>query len=218
MKHKAVIFDMDGTIVNSIFGIMHSMNNVLARHGLELINVDQCKSFVGNGIKELVRKVAGINSPDDPLLEQYYRDMLEEYSKNWDYRMYVYDGIIELLDFLAQKNIKLGVNTNKDEDIAKLIAEKYFPGYFSYLVGGRTNIPKKPDPAGALLVAEKLGADPRRCIYVGDSNVDIRTARNAGMFAVGALWGFRSREELLNEGADAVIEKPMELTGILSLT
>lgn len=132
--------------------------------------------------------------------------------------MYVYDGIIELLDFLAQKNIKLGVNTNKDEDIAKLIAEKYFPGYFSYLVGGRTNIPKKPDPAGALLVAEKLGADPRRCIYVGDSNVDIRTARNAGMFAVGALWGFRSREELLNEGADAVIEKPMELTGILSLT
>ena len=96
---------MDGTIVNSIFGIMHSMNNVLSQGtGLNSINVDQCKSFVGNGIKELVRKVAGINSPDDPLLEQYYRDMLEEYSKNWDYGC-MSTTVLELLDFLAQKNI-----------------------------------------------------------------------------------------------------------------
>ncbi|HEY8422597.1 MAG TPA: HAD family hydrolase [Thermoclostridium sp.] len=215
MKYKAVIFDMDGTLVNSIYAIMNSMNNVLERHGLDRINADQCKSFVGNGIKELVRKAAGIDSTGDDRLDLYYRGMVEEYSKNWDYQMYVYDGIIELLNSLSERNIKMGVNTNKNEDIAKLIIDKYFPGYFSYMAGGRDSFPKKPDPSGALLIADKLGISPSRCIYLGDSDVDIKTARNANMYAVGALWGFRSREELLRAGADAVIEKPMELMKIL---
>jgi len=215
MKYKAVIFDMDGTLVNSIHAIMYSMNNVLARHGLERINMDQCKSFVGNGIKELVRKAARVESPGDERLNLYYHEMVEDYSKNWDYQMYAYDGIAGLLDSLVQKNIKLGVNTNKNEDIAKLIIDKYFPGYFSYMAGGRDSMPKKPDPSGALLIAEKLGVSPSQCIYLGDSDVDIKTAKNAKMYAVGALWGFRSREELIRAGADAVIAEPMELLKII---
>lgn len=215
MKYKAVIFDMDGTLVNSIYGLMYSVNNVLEKHGLDKINVDQCKTYVGNGIRELVRKAARIDNPADDRINLYYLEMIEEYSKNWDYQMYVYDGIIELLESLTRKNIKLGVNTNKNEDIAKLIADKYFPGYFSYLVGGRDSIPKKPDGAGAVLIAGKMGVDPEQCIYIGDSDVDMKTARNANMYAVGALWGFRSREELIKAGADEVIAKPMELMKIL---
>lgn len=215
MKYKAVIFDMDGTLVNSIYGLMHSMNNVLGRHGLDKINIQQSKTYVGNGIKEFVRKAARNDNPEDPLLMQYYLEMLEEYSKNWDYQMSAYDGIIELLKSLAQKYIKLGVNTNKNEDIAKLIVDKYFPGYFSCLVGGRTSLPRKPDPAGAILIANELGVHPTECIYMGDSDVDIKTAKNANMYAVGALWGFRSREELIGAGADMVISEPMELLKVL---
>lgn len=216
MKYKAVIFDMDGTLVNSIYALMYSMNRVLEKNGLKTINVDECKSFVGNGIKELVRKAARLEKQNDDMLELYYREMIEEYSKYWDYEMYVYDGIDALVKSLAEKNIKLAVNTNKNEDIAQLILDKYFPGYFSCLAGGRTSVPKKPDPAGALLIADKLGISSSECIYLGDSDVDIKTAKNAGMYAVGALWGFRSREELIQAGADAVINEPMELMKILN--
>jgi len=215
MKYKAVIFDMDGTLVNSIYSLMYSVNNVLEKNGLNRINETQCRMFVGNGIRELVRKAAGISGTDDEKLELYYREMVEEYSTNWDYELYVYDGIIDLLNQLLQENMRLAVNTNKNEDIAKKILEKHFPGYFSYLVGGRESVPKKPDPSGALLIAEKLGVKPAECIYLGDSNVDITTAINANMYPVGALWGFRSREELLGAGAAKVIEKPAELIKII---
>lgn len=215
MKFKAVIFDMDGTLVNSIYGLMYSVNNVLYKHGLDKINENQCKTYVGNGIRELIRKAARIDDPDDPILDKYYHEMVEDYSKNWDHQMYAYDGITELINSLLQAGIKLGVNTNKNEDIAKLIVDKYFPGCFSFMVGGRASVPKKPDPAGAILIATEFGVDPAQCIYMGDSNVDIKTARNANMFAVGALWGFRSREELIRAGADTVISEPMELLKIL---
>lgn len=216
MKYKAVIFDLDGTLVNSIYALMYSVNNVLERHGREKINAEQCKTFVGNGIKELVRKAFSIDSQDDGMLKLYYSEMIEDYSKNWDYQMYVYDGIISLLRSLWQINIKLGVNTNKNEDIAKLIIDKYFTGYFSYLVGARTSLPKKPDPAGAVLIANKLGVNAGQCVYLGDSDVDIKTAKNANMYAVGALWGFRSKDELISAGADTVINNPMELMEILN--
>lgn len=215
MKYKAVIFDMDGTLVNSIYALMYSVNNVLEKHGLDKINEEQCRLFVGNGIRELVRKAARIDNPEDERLTIYYTEMIDEYSKNWDYRMHVYDGITELLDSLSRENIKLGVNTNKNEDIAQLILDKYFPGYFSYMVGGRADVPRKPDPAGAVMIAGRFGVSPSECIYLGDSNVDIKTAKNARMYAAGALWGFRSREELLNAGADTVISKPVELLKLL---
>jgi len=215
MKYKAVIFDMDGTLVDSIYGLMYSVNSVLERHGLKKINIEQCKLFVGNGIKELVRKAAGIESQKDERLTMYYEEMVKEYSENWDYKMYVYDGITGLLNSLMQKSLYLAVNTNKNEDIAKKILDKYFPGCFSYLVGGSDSVPKKPDPSGALLIARRFGIKPEECVYLGDSNVDIKTAKNAGMYAVGALWGFRSREELLFAGADEVIARPAELLKIL---
>lgn len=215
MKCQAVIFDLDGTLVNSIYGLMNSMNSVLYKHGLETLNVDQYKIYVGHGLKDLVRKSARIDSYEDPRLEMLYREMMEDYSRNWDYQMYAYEGIIPLLNALSQENVKLGVNTNKKEEIAQLILDKYFPGYFSYMIGGRSSLPKKPDPAAALLIAKELGVLPNQCIYLGDSDVDIQTARNGNLYAVGAAWGFRGREELMAAGADAVISHPMELLNIL---
>ncbi len=215
MKCQAVIFDLDGTLVNSIYGLMNSMNNVLYKHGLETLNVDQYKIYVGHGLKDLVRKSARIDSYEDPRVELLYREMMEDYSRNWDYQMYAYEGIIPLLNALSQENVKLGVNTNKKEEIAQLILDKYFPGYFSYMIGGRSSLPKKPDPAAALLIAKELGVLPNQCIYLGDSDVDIQTARNGNLYAVGAAWGFRGREELMAAGADAVISHPMELLNIL---
>lgn len=211
MNYKAVIFDLDGTLVDSIYGLMNSMNNVLDKHGLEKLGVDKYRIYVGHGLRDLVRKSARIDNPDDPRAELFYHEMVEDYSKNWDYQMQVYEGIIPLLSALNQRNIKLGVNTNKKEDIAQCILDKYFYGYFSYMIGGRASLPHKPDPMAALLIAEKLGVKPEQCIYIGDSDVDILTAKNASMYAVGASWGFRGREELIGAGADRVISHPMEL-------
>jgi phosphoglycolate phosphatase len=215
MKFQAVIFDLDGTLVNSIYGLMYSMNNILRRHGLEEQGVDKYRIYVGHGLRDLVRKSAKLDNPDDPRVELFYGEMVEDYLKNWDYQLYAYEGIIPLLDALVKKNIKLGVNTNKKEEIARLILDKYFPGYFAYMIGGRSSLPHKPDPTAALIIAGELGVEPSQCIYMGDSDVDIHTARNAKMYAVGAAWGFRGRDELVAAGAEAVINEPMELLKIL---
>ncbi|NSW91911.1 MAG: HAD family hydrolase, partial [Firmicutes bacterium] len=146
MKFKAVIFDLDGTLVDSIDGIAISMNNVLKRHGFDVHNNETYKALVGHGMKELVKKSIFNKSLNDDLLAQYFMEMKEEYTRNWDYKMYVYEEIDELLHCLYSNGIYLAVNTNKEEDIARKVVERFFPYWgFSWVVGSSALMPKKPD-------------------------------------------------------------------------
>lgn len=172
MKFKTIIFDLDGTLVDSIDGIAISMNNVLKRHGFDVHDNETYKALVGHGMKELVKKSIFNKSLDDDLLAQYFMEMKEEYTKNWDYKMSVYEEIDELLHYLYSNGIYFAVNTNKDEDISKKIIERVFSKWeFSYIVGNSSLACKKPDPSGARtkLVAENdlMQEKIKQAIHVG---------------------------------------------------
>lgn len=214
MKYKVVIFDLDGTLINSIDGIAYSMNNVLRKHGLSTYDRETYKTFVGNGTLNLVRKAVGDMSINEE--SKYFIEMKNEYSINWDYNMHVYDGIEEVIKYLDRLKIKYAVNTNKDEKVAKYVVDKYLGKYnFEIIVGDNFNRPIKPDPTGAYIIAKKLEAKPKECIFIGDSEVDIMTANNANMFSVGALWGFRKRDDLEVNKVDLLINHPSELLNYL---
>lgn len=214
MKTKAIIFDMDGTTVDTIDGIMHSMNLVLEEANYPTHNVDSYKGFIGNGLKKLVYRALPEENRTEEKVDKFFKLMVKSYEKNWEYKLKLYDGMAELLDMLTEKGIKLAINTNKVDHVAKIIVDKYFSKWdIAYTIGDISGFPKKPDPAGANKIMEILGVKPTECIYVGDSEVDIETAINAGTRSVGVTWGFRGREKLIK--ADAIIESPQELIKFL---
>lgn len=218
MGFKAVIFDLDGTLIDTVDGIAFSMNTVLENHGLTAYGREEYKILVGNGVRELVRKAVARYGFDDEALTRLTAEMRDEYSKNWNYKIRVYDGIEELLDCLSRNAIPAAVNTNKDESVSKTIIDGLLPHHDFRLIAGAGSTPtKKPDPAGALLIARTLGIQPSQCIYMGDSEVDAMTARNAGMYGVGVLWGFRTAEDLRSAGVRELIERPSDILKLLDI-
>lgn len=212
MNYRAVIFDLDGTLLDSIEDLADSMNAVLAEAGLPTHDIESYKYFVGNGMKNLVLQSLPESRRDSRSVEQFIQKMKEEYGKRWNKKTRPYDGIPGLLDKLAEKDIHMAVLSNKPDKFTKLIARELLSNwYFSAVYGDREGIPRKPNPEGALEIAGMLGLQPKNILYLGDSGVDMQTANNAGMFAVGALWGFRKKEELLSNGAAALISNPLEL-------
>lgn len=208
---------MDGTLINSIEGIAYSMNNVLLRHGFPVHSPETYKSLVGNGVKELVRRAVPADVSEDET-NRCLSGMREEYVKNYDYGMAVYDGIEDLLRCLQEQGINIAVDTNKDEDVSRRIIGRFLPDFtFSLIMGSRQEIPKKPDPARARRIAAQLGILPEQCVYLGDSEVDIMTAKNAGMIPVSAAWGYRKVEDLVSAHAEHIIKKPMELLNLLHI-
>lgn len=218
MNIEAVIFDLDGTLVDSIDGITFAMNRVLESRGFPGHDRDTYRALVGNGLRELVRRSVPDGRADERLVDELFVLMKQEYGRSWSVGMRVYDGIAELLDRLTERGIPFAVNTNKEEEISRRIVSQCLPNWkFSAVAGGGAQVRKKPDPEGALLIASAFGVEPGRCAYVGDSEVDILTARNAGMFEVSVLWGFRSERELISAGARRIIHRPAELLEVLGL-
>jgi phosphoglycolate phosphatase len=212
MNYKAVIFDLDGTLLNSIEDLADSMNTVLEEAGFPIHDVDSYKYFVGNGIRNLVCQSFPQTHRDSLSVEHFIQNMQEEYAKRWNKKTRPYDDIPELLDKLEEKNIHMAVLSNKPDKFTKLIVKELLSDWhFSAVYGDREGIPKKPDSKGALEIAGMLGLQPKNILYLGDTGVDMQTASNAGMFAVGALWGFRKKEELVSNGAAALINSPLEL-------
>lgn len=215
MKIKAVVFDLDGTLVNSIDGLAFAMNKVLKSNRFPVRNMETYKSLIGTGVRELVRKAIPAGTGEEEL-DRYVKEMREEYLKSWDYKMTVYEGIEELLGYLQAQGISFAVDTNKVDDVARLIIERFFPDFrFSCVMGSKPGLPHKPDPARANLIAGQLGMLPEQCIYLGDSEVDIMTAKNAGMISVSAAWGFRKVEDLVSAHAVNIIQEPRKLVDLL---
>ncbi|MBQ9516625.1 MAG: HAD family hydrolase [Eubacterium sp.] len=208
-KIKCAVFDLDGTLVNTIDDLANACNFLLKKYGYDYTwNEADYKKFVGNGAKKLVeRAFGGKLSPYE--LERMYDEFKPLYEKTMLDNAYAYDGINEQLDNLKSKGIKLCVVTNKPSKAAHGMVEHIFgKGYFDCISGVVDGKPTKPDPYSTLLALETVGCTVDEAIYFGDSNVDMQTAKNAGIEAVGVTWGFRTFEELFAEHPSVIIDKP----------
>ncbi len=217
MKYRAVLFDLDGTLLDTIEDLTDSMNAALAEMGLPGRSVEECKQLVGDGLGTFVRRALPPEVGDSPEAMAKLKELMRaEYDRRRDMKTRPYEGIYELLDALTGHGIPMAVLSNKPHDSTLAVMGKYFSRWrFRAIFGARDGVPVKPDPSGALEIARIFGLKADEIAYVGDTNTDMQTANAAGMFAVGALWGFRTAEELKANGARVLIEKPLDLLRIL---
>lgn len=215
--YKAAIFDLDGTVADTIASIAVACNKTLEDCGYAPILTEQYKYFAGDGADTLVERIL-LAAGDSGLVhfKKAYESYQAFFEKDCTYQVSVFPGMREALDRMKRDKIKLAVLTNKPHERAVQVLDYLFgEHYFDRVLGAGAGYPKKPDPAGALMIAEEFGAKPGECLYVGDTNVDMQTGRNAGMFTVGVLWGFRSKEELEQNHAQALVQRPKELTELI---
>ena len=212
----AVIFDLDGTLIDSLADLGESMNTVLSARGFPTHPLERYKRFVGDGMVNLVRRALPQIPQEARTVEACVGEMRTVYRGRWDQKTRLYPGIAELLDALVRRRLPLAVLSNKPDDSARLAVERLLaPWRFALVVGTRPGLPQKPDPAGARLIARELEIDPAHVVYLGDTDTDMRTAVAAGMYAVGAAWGFRTVEELMATGARALVKQPLELLDVV---
>ena len=216
---KAVIFDLDGTLADTIASIAWCGNRALARFGLPSFTEAEYKRFVGDGAAMLVRR-ALLAAGDGKLsrFDEVYQEYRDIFSRDCMYQVKPYEGIVPLLSELKKRGIRIAVLSNKpDADSRHVVEELFGKGYFDHVQGQAEGIPRKPDPAGVYRIMEAFGMRAEDFLYVGDSCVDMRTGKAAGLFTVGVLWGFRDRAELEENHADAVIARPEELLSFLDI-
>lgn len=210
---KAVIFDLDGTLSDSIQSIKYSGDKTMEAFGYGPFSVEQYKYFVGDGAANLVRRA--LEAAGDTKLahfEEAYALYREIFRENCMFRVRPYEGIRELLATLKAQDVKIAVLSNKPHDETVNVIESLFgKGCFDVIQGQKENVAIKPSPEGAFQILDRLGLDTSEAVYLGDTATDMKTGKNAGFFTVGALWGFRDRQELEENGADAMISHPLEL-------
>ncbi|CAD7287645.1 N-acetylmuramic acid 6-phosphate phosphatase [Campylobacter majalis] len=213
-KYKLAIFDLDGTLLNTIGGIAKSMNNVLQSHNLATHDIEKYTSFVGNGLKILAKRALGFDVSDDEL-DGYYKELLVQYEKHYMLDIAPYDGIINMLRKITKKGYKIAINSNKVDYMLDKIVDEIF-GEFSWVkvVGVCDNLPSKPDKAGVELIIKTAGVRHDEAVFIGDTDVDIQTAHNANVDAIYVPWGFRKPHEI-NESNYKSVKDANELTNLL---
>lgn len=211
---KAIIFDLDGTLVESLPGIAASLNRALTLHGLPGHSHAAVRSFIGDGAKVLVeRALTGVSRLD--LLESVLKSFAEDYAISWPSGTAVYPGILPLLVDLKARGIPLAVLSNKPHPFTAEIVERLFPeNTFTATLGNREGLPHKPDPSGALEIASCLGVSPENCTLIGDSTMDLDTAKNAEMKSIAVTWGYHDRERL--GAADGIADSVQALSVLIS--
>lgn len=216
MQYKAVIFDLDGTLLNTLEDLANSMNQVLKSQRLPTHDIEKYKYFVGNGMYNLVLRTLPPDKREESYVKHCHALVTEEYGKRWADTTKPYKGIPELLDKLTALKYRLAVLSNKPHEFTSLIITKLLRDWsFDAAFGERPGIPRKPNPAGALEIASLFNIPPEEFLYLGDTGTDMVTAKAAGMHAVGVLWGFRKADELLKNGADLLIKTPADIFEIL---
>lgn len=217
MSIRAVIFDLDGTLLDTIEDIANAANEALATLGFPPHDVAAYKRLVGEGMESLVRRALPEDRRDDPgLLGGAVEAMREVYGRRWDEKTRPYPGVEPLLDGLTDRKLPFAILSNKPDGFVKMCVGKCLPGRgFAAVRGVVEGVPRKPDPSGALAIARALGLDPARVLFLGDTSTDMRTAVAAGMIPAGALWGFRDRAELETHGARHLLGHPLDLLELL---
>ncbi len=216
-RFDAALFDLDGTLLDTLRDLAESMNRALAQRGFPGHPIDAYRYLVGEGITVLATRALPEGHRSDADIESLLNDYRRDYESHWDTHTRPYDGIPEMLTALRSAGLKLGILSNKPHAMTLKCVEGYLADWpFACVFGQRDNVPRKPDPTGALEAAAVMGVTPARVLYLGDTSTDMKTARAAGMFAVGATWGFRPESELRETGAHAIVHHPREVLALLN--
>jgi phosphoglycolate phosphatase len=217
VKYRALISDLDGTLLDTLEDLADSVNAALARLGLPQHELDAYRYFVGDGRRALALRALPEDRREQATLDPMIAYIGEEYEKRWMDRSQPYEGIPELLDALTALGVRMAILSNKPHSYTEATVSRLLPNWsFELVLGESPSTPRKPDPSGALQIMERMGLEPRECLYIGDSGVDMQTATAAGLYAVGVLWGFRTADELLSNGARVLVEKPADIIPLFS--
>jgi len=217
MRIAAIIFDLDGTLLDTWRDIGEAANGVLASHAFPTHPLPAYRNFIGEGVTQLFRYTLPPEHCTAELLEVCGREFREVYEAHWNVHTVAYPGVDALLEQLDTRAIRMAVLSNKPHRFTEKCVETLLGGHrWELVLGQREGVPRKPHPAGALEIAQRLGLPPAQFLYLGDTGIDMQTATAAGMLAAGALWGFRPREELLQHGAALLVERPESLLDVLT--
>lgn len=213
---RLVLFDLDGTLLNTLEDLANAGNHLLAAHGYPIHPVDSYRHFVGNGVLKLVERILPEGQRGDAARVAALRDEFNAYYQaHKEEQTRPYPEVPDLLAQLKGRGVAMAVLSNKPDPFTKALCSRWFPGCFQIVHGQREGFPIKPDPLLPRQVLEEAEVPSEEALYLGDSGVDMQTARNGGIFALGALWGFRDAPELLENGADALLRRPTELLDYL---
>lgn len=218
MSYSGVIFDLDGTLLNTLDDMADSVNSILEKHGFPVHDVEKYKYFIGNGMEKLIRRAVPESIlQDEEMVKTCLDEFMREYDKRWDKLTTPYNGINDLMEALDNNGIEMSVLSNKPNNFTRVLIDKFFGlKRFKIVFGARENVPKKPDPTAALEISKLSKIPVEEYLYLGDTGVDMKTANAAGMYAVGVTWGFRKADELLENGAKKIIDNPIELIELLN--
>lgn len=207
------IFDLDGTLLYTLEDLTDSVNFALKQFNLPECSIQQVRSFVGNGIRKLMEKA--VKTSGQSLSENDFEMCLSKFKTYYENNMYnktkPFDGTIELLNKLKETNIKITVSSNKFDSAVKELCEYYFPNLIDFAIGESATTPKKPDPKGVLKIINHFQEKKENCIYIGDSEVDIQTAKNANIDCISIDWGYKDKDFLLKNNAEKIISTPNDL-------
>ena len=213
--YQTVIFDLDGTLLNTLEDLADAGNWVCRRNGWPEHSLEEFRAMVGHGLSNLVERFSPEGCRSPLMLVNTLAQFSEYYGQHNMDKTAPYTGMTDLVAELGLRGLKLAVYSNKADDFSRQIVEHYFPGAFALVRGKVRGVPVKPDPTGVRQLLVELEADPARTLFVGDSSVDMETAHNAGLTACGVTWGFRSRESLVAAGADFLADTPEQLTAVI---
>lgn len=210
---KLCIFDLDGTVLDTVHTIAYYGNFALQQNGIAPIDDEEYKYFAGNGAVNLIKRALRFRDAlTDETFQKVFADYNTAYNADTSYLTAPFDGIQETLNAIKAHGIQMAILSNKPHfATCSVITSLFGEGCFDRVYGQREDVPIKPDPTAVLQILDELGAKPEECLYIGDTGTDMKTGKNAGLYTVGVLWGFRGKEELLENGADITIEKPHQL-------
>ena len=212
MRFEAILFDLDGTLIDSLSDIADCCNRLLAARGFPTHSYDAYRYFIGDGMGKLVARVLPPEARDESTIKTFTADYYAEYERAWNVKTRAYDGIDQVLTAARDRGVRMSVLSNKPDRFTRRCVESFLAGHrFELVLGASDQFPRKPDPAAALHIARTMDIRPGQFMYVGDTATDMKTAFAAGMQPVGALWGYRTAEELLSAGAAALVRSPPEL-------
>ena len=207
---KTVIFDLDGTLLNTLEDLKDAANFALSEFGYPKRSLEEIRCFVGNGVRKLIERAVPKYCEN---IDEFLCVFKKNYSENMCNNTVPYNGILKILKDLQDNGVKIGVVSNKFDSAVKELCKKYFGNLVDIAVGQSDDVPKKPAPEGVFKVMKELGAEKISTVYIGDSEVDVQTAKNSGLPCIGVTWGFRNKNDL--QGADYIIDNPCDIISVI---